>query len=109
MNRSTLCMVCLAIATALPASACYVEAGPPVVEGEVVAAPPPPPAPVVEVAPAPPSPEMYWVAGYHRWYGGRYVWVRGHYERRPHPTARWEAAHWEPRAHGSVWIEGRWR
>jgi hypothetical protein len=81
------------------------------VEAEVVyeSAPPPPPPVEVEVVPAAPGPEYFWIGGYHRWEGHRYVWVRGHYERRPHPRAHWEPAHWEAHARGHVWIEGRWR
>jgi hypothetical protein len=97
---------------ALASAGCYAEAQvePPVVEGEVVAEAPPPPPPVrVEVVPVAPGPEFYWVGGYHRWYGGRYVWVAGRYYRRPYARARWEAAHWEVRPRGRVWIEGRWR
>src|SRR5271165_3754372 len=62
------------------AAGCYVDPGPPppappqaqaevVVQGE----PPPPPPVQVEVVPAPPSAEYYWVPGYHRWWGGRYL------------------------------------
>jgi WXXGXW repeat (2 copies) len=76
-----------------------------VVEGE----PPPPPAVVVETVPAAPGPEFFWVPGYHRWWGGRYVWVTGRYERRPHSAAVWEGAHWEARGPRHVWIEGHWR
>lgn len=110
MNRKTVSALFLGgVLTAL--SGCYAEAVPgPAVEGEVtVTAPPPPPPPEVEVVAASPGPEYYWVAGYHRWWGGRYVWVRGHYERRPYATARWYPAHWERTARGHVWIEGRWR
>ncbi len=104
--------ICLILGSALAAlSGCYAEAVPgPAVEGEVVVStPPPPPPPQVEVVAASPGPEYYWVPGYHRWYGGRYIWVRGRYERRPYTRAHWEPAHWEARARGHVWIEGRWR
>jgi hypothetical protein len=60
----------------------------------------------------PPSPgaDFVWVGGYHRFDGAthRYVWVGGRYERRPHPGAQWKAAHWEPRGHQHVWVEGNW-
>ncbi len=69
---------------------------------------PPPPAPIVEVQPPPPGAEFVWVAGYHRWDGRRYVWVRGRYERRPHVRARWVPAHWEMRGNVHVWAEGHW-
>jgi len=99
---------------ALAGSGCYVEARPvppPPVQGEVVVEgePPPPPAAQVEVMPPSPGVEFFWVPGYHRWVGGRYEWMAGRYERRPHPAARWEAAHWEVRGRGRVFVEGRWR
>jgi hypothetical protein len=104
----------LAALFALPLMGCYVEARtagpPPPPSGEVVveADPPPPPPPQVEVQPAPPGAEFFWVGGYHRWDGHRYVWVGGRYERRPHANARWTAAHWERRGNARVFIEGRW-
>jgi hypothetical protein len=68
-----------------------------------------PPAPIVEVRPAPPERGFVWVDGYHRWDGARYVWVPGHWDRPPHPGARWVAHHWV-RRHGEwVLIEGHWR
>ena len=71
---------------------------------------PPPPRPV-EVAPAPPPEHRDWVwqPGYHRWDGGRYVWVPGHYAEPPHPHARWVEGHWSHRGGGYVWVEGHWR
>ncbi len=77
-----------------------------VVEGE----PPPAPAPQTEPIPASPGADFFWVGGYHRYDGPthRYVWTRGRYERRPHPGAQWKAAHWEPRGHQHVWVEGNW-
>jgi hypothetical protein len=103
---------------ALSSAGCYVESGPPVAyattdpppppEGVVVEAPPPPPPVIVEAPPPAPGPEFVWIGGYHHWNGYRYVWVRGRYERRPHPRARWVAPHWEARGRGHVWIGGRW-
>ena len=69
-----------------------------------------PPAPVREVVPVRPSPRHVWVAGYHRWDGGRYVWVPGYYAVPPRPYySRWVPGHWRETRHGWVWIEGRWR
>jgi WXXGXW repeat (2 copies) len=68
-----------------------------------------PPAPIVEHPGPPPSRDFVWIAGYHRWDGGRYVWVPGRWERPPHPHAHWVAAHWAHRHGGWVLIEGRWR
>jgi hypothetical protein len=99
--------------TALPLAGCYVRARaiPPPPPGEVVVEydPPPPPPAEVEVVPVTPGPEFIWIGGYHRWNGRHYVWIPGHYDRRPHEGARWEHGHWEGRGRGHVWVEGRWR
>ena len=86
------------------------QPAPPPAQAEVVVegAPPAPPPPEREVVPASPGVDFYWVPGYHRWDGHHYAWVRGRYERRPHPNARWKEAHWEPRGRGHVWVEGNW-
>jgi hypothetical protein len=68
---------------------------------------PPPPRPV-EVVPAE-RPGSVWVAGYHRWDGHRYVWVKGHYAHPPHPGAVWVAGDWREERGGHVWHEGYWR
>jgi hypothetical protein len=75
-----------------------------VVEGEA----PAPPPPQVEVTPPSPGVEFVWIGGFHRWDGHHYVWIPGRYEHRPHANAHWRTAHWEPRGHGHVWVEGGW-
>ncbi len=82
---------------------------PPAQETVYESEPPPPPAPVVEAPPPSPGPEYVWIGGYHRWDGHGYVWVHGRYDRRPHPAANWEPAHWENRGRSHVYVEGRWR
>jgi hypothetical protein len=99
-----------------PLVGCYVGPGPgpappppPPQQAEVVEAPPPPPPPESEPAPPPPpGPDYGWVPGYQRWNGHSYYWERGHYDRRPHAGSRWNAAHWEGRGRGQVWVDGRW-
>ncbi|HTQ04552.1 MAG TPA: hypothetical protein VMI54_11880 [Polyangiaceae bacterium] len=102
----------VAIALLPLAVGCYVESGPmppPSDPNEVVVEnPPPPPPPPPEPQPPPPQPGQVWVAGYHRWDGHQYVYERGHYERQPHPNARYVPGHWEGRAHGKVWVNGHW-
>jgi hypothetical protein len=70
-----------------------------------------PPAPIVEAVPPIPHehPDWVWQPGYHRWDGGRYVWVPGTYVQPPRHGARWVAGHWDHRGGGYVWIEGHWR
>jgi hypothetical protein len=68
-----------------------------------------PPAPVAERPGPPPERGFVWIAGYHRWDGAQYVWVPGHYERVPHPGARWVAHKWVHHHDGWVLVEGHWR
>lgn len=68
-----------------------------------------PPRVIVEHPVRAPGPGYVWTPGYHRWDGGRYVWVGGSWVRPPHPHARWERAHWVHRGGGYVFVEGRWR
>ena len=57
----------------------------------------------------PPYAGAVWIGGYHRWDGGRYVWVPGRWDRPPHPGARWEPGRWDHGHDGYRWREGRWR
>ena len=58
-----------------------------------------------------PRPERgyVWIAGYHRYEGGRYVWTAGRWERPPQAHQRWRSQRWKHR-HGQWEMEeGRWR
>jgi opacity protein-like surface antigen len=68
-----------------------------------------PPAPVVERRGPAPGAGFVWIGGYHRWDGGRYVWVPGRWDRPPHPGAHWVEHRWEHRHDGYVFHEGHWR
>lgn len=68
-----------------------------------------PPRAIVEHPVRAPGAGYVWTSGYHRWDGGRYVWVPGAWVRPPRPHARWERAHWVHRGGGYVFVEGRWR
>jgi len=86
----------LLMATAAPSSAdVIVRVGPPALRAEVV--------------PVAPGPGWAWRSGYWRWNGHRYVWVSGHYLRRPRVGAEWVPGHWGERGGGWVWIGGHWR
>jgi hypothetical protein len=115
--KRTLLVSPLLFAVVLPLAGCYVGTEPPPppppsapVQTEVVEAPPPPPPPPPgePAPPPPPGPDYQWIAGYQHWNGHGYGWERGHYERRPHPGARYNEGHWEDRGRGHVWVEGRW-
>ncbi|HYY27032.1 MAG TPA: hypothetical protein VE860_03760 [Chthoniobacterales bacterium] len=68
-----------------------------------------PPNPIIETVPPPPGRSYVWDPGHWRWNGYRYVWIRGHYVRRPHYGGAWVPGHWVSRPGGWVWIEGHWR
>lgn len=68
-----------------------------------------PPAPIIEHPGPPPGAGFIWIAGYHRWDGGRYVWVPGHYEHPPRGHAHWVAHRWVHHRDGWVMEEGHWR
>ena len=67
-----------------------------------------PPRPEVEAPPPRPGVGFVWTPGYHRWDGGRYVWVPGAWVRPPRPRAHWVRAHWVHRPRGWVLVEGHW-
>ena len=68
-----------------------------------------PPPLAVEVRGVAPGPEFVWIEGYHRWDGDRYVWVPGHWDRRPRAGADWVPGHWAHDRQGWYWVEGHWR
>ncbi len=65
-----------------------------------------PPAPRAERVGAPRR-GYVWVAGTWDWRNGRYVWVRGHYERAQRGK-RWRNHNWEQRDGAWVRVDGRW-
>ena len=68
------------------------------------------PPPVVVEHPGPrPHRGWVWVGGFHRWDGGRYVWVPGHWVEPPRAHAEWVPGHWRHEAGGWYWVEGHWR
>jgi hypothetical protein len=87
-------------AVALPASAQGVYGGNAINVG--------PPALVREQIPPRPGRGYVWQAGYWRWNGGRYVWVRGAYVRPPYASAAWIPGHWAHTRYGWVWRRGHW-
>jgi hypothetical protein len=103
-----------------PPTVIYQQPAPVIVQqpAPVVVAPPPtqvivvrqaPPPAIVEVIPTP-RPGMIWIKGYYAPRGGRWEWVRGHYERPPRPGAVWVEPH--HRVRGSDHVEfsmGFWR
>jgi hypothetical protein len=68
-----------------------------------------PPAPVAEYIGPAPGPGVIWIGGYYHWSGGRWVWLRGHYEHPPRPGARWIAPRYEVRGGTRVYVRGYWR
>lgn len=69
-----------------------------------------PPAPIVELRIDAPGPDFVWIAGYFRWDSRQYVWVPGHWARRPHARAIWVPGRWVQHGRrGWYYVEGHWR
>jgi hypothetical protein len=67
-----------------------------------------PPAPIVETRVVAPGPHHVWIAGYHRWDGHAYVWVRGRWAVPPRHYVTWVPGHWVHARRGWYWADGRW-
>lgn len=68
-----------------------------------------PPRAIVEIRSAAPGPGFVWIEGYHRWDGGAYVWVQGHWERAPEGRRFWVRGRWRSYHGRWYWVEGHWR
>ena len=69
-----------------------------------------PPRDRVEVIGVAPGSGYVWIAGYHTWQGGAYVWVPGRWEVPPRPHYHhWVPGHWKETHHGWYWVEGHWK
>lgn len=70
----------------------------------------PPPLAQSEVMVESPGPDYVWVAGYWAWRPGDtpHTWVKGHWERPPHPHATWVQPRWERHGKGYLFIRGSW-
>ena len=69
-----------------------------------------PPAAIREIRAFAPSPRHVWIAGYHRWDGHRYAWVRGRWDLPTGHSRGWVSGHWaHDRRHGWYWVEGHWK
>ena len=69
-----------------------------------------PPPPRTEVVGPPPGQTQVWIAGYWSFTDARWVWMPGHWEVRPRPSAIWVPGHWDanPEGKGWVWTQGYW-
>jgi hypothetical protein len=112
MRREILQMGCGTILAFLLFSGCYshraheqVVAVSPTGPVVVTQAPPASKAEVIGVAP---SAEHVWVRGYWLHTNGQWVWLPGHYERRPRPGVMWVQGHWDRTSAGWVWTPGHW-
>jgi hypothetical protein len=75
--------------------------------GEVVVDNDPPPA-QAEVVGVAPGPGFIWIGGYYHWYGNRWAWRGGHYERPPHNGAVWVRPRYAFRGNRRVYVRGYW-
>ena len=58
--------------------------------------------------PAPPYAGAVWIQEDWAYRGGRYEYVRPHWERPPHPGHQWHGGYWENHSHGYAWHRGYW-
>jgi hypothetical protein len=68
-----------------------------------------PPPPLVETVGIAPGPGFFWIGGYYHWYGNRWGWVAGHYERPPHRGAVWVGPRYAARGGHRIYVRGYWR
>jgi hypothetical protein len=71
-----------------------------------IGAPPPPLR--YEVRPPMPGDGYVWAEGYWGDEGGRYQWVRGHWDRPPYQGAYWNHPHYDHYQQGWQMHEGHW-
>ena len=67
-----------------------------------------PPAVKHEVVGVSPGTDYVWVRGYWLRNGPNWVWMPGHYERRPRSGVTWVQGHWDRTSPGWVWTPGHW-
>jgi hypothetical protein len=103
MNRIVLSLAVVSCSVAAAQTVYVSPPQPPSVRVQIA-----PPAPRVEMPPPAPSMQHIWVAGYWSYSGGRYVWMSGHYELRPQPSATWVSARWVARNGGWYFEPGHW-
>ena len=101
-------LACMTLSGTLLAGCVYHERTAVTPSGEVVVVKEAPPEPRHEVIGVAPSPSHVWISGYWSYRNGRYVWVPGHYENRPHTASVWVAGHWDHTSRGWVWTPGHW-
>jgi hypothetical protein len=94
------------VATATAAAPTPLPSPTTVVVTEVGSAPPPPIAETIVVSP---GPQYVWVAGYWRWYGHSWGWIRGAWVIPPRHRAVWVSGRWGRRFGHVTWVEGHWR
>jgi hypothetical protein len=92
---------CVVAVRPAPVATVYAEPGEVVVNSEA-------PAPIYETVGVAPGPGFFWVGGYYHWYGNHWGWRAGHYERPPHPGARWIAPRYAYRGGARIYVRGYW-
>ncbi|HEY4417517.1 MAG TPA: hypothetical protein VGO57_17630 [Verrucomicrobiae bacterium] len=67
-----------------------------------------PPPLIVETIPPDPGGGVVWVGGEWAWHD-HWVWEKGHYDRPPHPGARWVPHQYVHHGGRRTYIHGRWQ
>jgi hypothetical protein len=66
-----------------------------------------PPPVKAEVKPAAPSVTAIWIDGHWQWNGNRYVWKKGHWEKKA--KGAWVKGQWKKTGRGHKWVPGHWK
>jgi hypothetical protein len=69
-----------------------------------------PPASQVEFESPVPVPVQVWIKGDWNFTHGKWIWMQGHWESRPHAGAIWISGHWDKDLESNEWIwtQGHW-
>ena len=68
-----------------------------------------PPEPRFEIRPARPYAEAVWIDGYWQSRHDNWIWIGGHWARRPRGAREWIPGHWVETRRGWTWKPGQWR
>ena len=107
INLSLLLIFTFVISSCTTKRTVVVREPAPAVRSEVVVVQKAPPAPKTVVVKRC-GPNKIWISGHWKWNGRKYVWKRGHCERK-RKNKVWVAGHWSKTPRGWKWTPGHWR
>ena len=112
MNFIKYLLLTVCISAIIFESGCVIVAPEPIVVDEVeidIGPPPPPPDVVIVTRPPRPSSVHIWIEGHYIVSGGKWVWVKGRWERPPQRGRVWVQPHTRQRGSRWGWTPGHWK